>query len=66
MDSGMIQPAAAPDAKRATASAESDCTVPHSATRIEASAHIIVTVRYLPKRSPTGPMMSWIVPWLTA
>jgi hypothetical protein len=62
----MIHPAAAPDAKRATASAESDCTVPHSATRIEASAHITATVRYLPNRSPTGPMMSWIEPWLTA
>ena len=23
------------------------------------------TVRYLPNRSPTGPMMSWIEPWLT-
>jgi hypothetical protein len=66
MESGMIQPAAAPDAKRAIASAESDGTVPQSATRIEASAHITVTVRYLPKRSPTGPMMSWIEPWLTA
>ena len=62
----MIQPAAAPDAKRATASAESDCTVPHSATRTAARAHITATVRYLPKRSPTGPIMSWIEPWLTA
>ena len=62
----MIHPAAAPDAKRATASAESDCTVPHSATRMVASAHITATVRYLPKRSPTGPMMSWIEPWLSA
>ena len=62
----MIHPAAAPDAKRATASAESDCTVPHSATRIEPSAHITATVRYLPNRSPTGPMTSWIEPWLTA
>ncbi len=62
----MIQPAAAPDAKRATASAESDCTVPQSATRTAASAHITATVRYLPKRSPIGPMISWTEPWLTA
>jgi len=62
----MIQPAATPEAKRATASAESDCTVPHKATRIVASAHIVATVRYLPKRSPNGPMMSWIAPWPTA
>src|SRR5262249_35465467 len=62
---GRARPAP-PAAKRAAASAESDCTVPQSATRIAASAHITVTVRYLPKRSPTGPMMSWIEPWLTA
>jgi hypothetical protein len=60
----MIQPAAAPEAKRATASAESDCARPHSATRIVASAHIAATVRYLPNRSPTGPTISWIEPWL--
>ena len=61
----MIQPAAAPEAKRATASVGSEGTVPHNATSTVASAHMKVTVRYLPKRSPTGPMMSWMEPWLT-
>ena len=61
----MIQPAAAPDAKRASASAESDCAVPQSATSTAATAHITATVRYLPKRSPTGPITSWIEPWLS-
>src|SRR6266481_801228 len=41
MESGMIQPAAAPEAQRATASAESDCTVPHNATTIEASPTVV-------------------------
>ncbi len=54
----MIQPAAAPEAKRAAASAGSVVTMPHSATRSVASAHIVATVRYLPKRSAIGPMMS--------
>jgi len=62
----MIQPAAAPEAKRATASEPSECAVPHSATSTLANAHMTATVRYLPKRSPTGPMMSWMEPWLTA
>ena len=62
----MIQPAAAPDAKRATASADSECTVPQSATSMVASAHMTVTVRYFPKRSPIGPIISWTEPWLTA
>ena len=30
------------------------------------SAQASATVRYLPNRSPIGPMTSWIVPWVTA
>ena len=62
----MTQPAAAPVANRASASCGSDDTVPQIATRTAAIAHISATVRYFPKRSPTGPMTSWIEPWVTA
>ena len=29
-------------------------------------AQVSATVRYLPRRSPNGPMASWTVPWATA
>ena len=61
----MIHPAAAPEAKRASASAGSDCAVPQIATSTAASAHMTATVRYLPNRSPSGPITSWIEPWLS-
>ncbi len=58
----MIQPAAAPEQKRAIASCGSVVTSPHSATSTQASAHISATILYLPKRSVIGPMMSWTEP----
>ena len=62
----MIQPPAAPVASRASASCGSVETMPQIATRMAPIAHISATVRYLPKRSPTGPITSWIEPWVTA
>ena len=62
----MTQPAAAPVASRASASCGSVDTMPQTATRTAPIAQAKATVRYLPKRSPTGPMTSWIEPWVTA
>ncbi len=62
----MIQPAAAPVASRVSASCGSEPAMPHSATRTVPMAHITATARYLPRRSPNGPMTSWIEPWAMA
>jgi len=62
----MIQPAAAPVARRAKASCGSVLTVPQTATSTAPMAQVSATVRYLPKRSLIGPMTSWIEPCVTA
>ena len=62
----MTQPAAAPVASRASISCDSDRGQAADATSTAPMAHITATVRYLPKRSPTGPMTSWIEPWASA
>jgi hypothetical protein len=36
---------------------------PQIITRIAESAHITMAVGYLPKRSPIGPMKSWLDLW---
>ena len=51
----MTQPATAPVARRARTSCGSDDAVPQIATSAEASRLAMATVRYLPKRPPTGP-----------
>ena len=55
------------DAKRASASAVSDCASPQSAHQSRRdSAQATATVRYLPKRSPIGPMTSCTEPCVSA
>jgi hypothetical protein len=62
----MIQPAVRPVAMRASVSAFSDCASPQASTVRAQSAQPIATMRNLPKRSPIGPMTSWIEPWVIA
>jgi len=60
--SGMIQPAASPQARRATTSIGSEVARPQSSTSTVAAAQAAMMQGYLPKRSPTGPMTSWTEP----
>jgi hypothetical protein len=40
--------------------------MPQTATKMAPITQAAATVRYLPNRSPTGPMTSWIEPWVMA
>ena len=62
----MTQPAQAPASSRAIASSVSELASPQAMTRIEEARHMVMTVRYLPNRSPIGPMKSCTEPWATA
>ena len=50
---------------RASNSMLSECVMPHSATAMDAPAQVMATMRYLPKLSPIGPMMSCTEPWIS-
>jgi hypothetical protein len=62
----MTHPAAAPVASRAKASCGKVDTVPQMATSTAPMAQVSATVRYLPKRSASGPITSWTEPCVTA
>src|SRR5262249_47433387 len=64
--SGMIQPAASPQASRATTSIGKEVASPQNSTSTEAAAQAAMTQGYLPKRSPTGPMTSCTDPCASA
>jgi len=64
--SGMIQPADRPHARRAATSVGNDPASPHISTSTVDIAAAAVTQAYLPKRSPTGPMMSCTEPCASA
>src|SRR6478609_4112733 len=66
MASGMIQPADSPQARRAATSAGSEPASPHINTSTVDIAAAAVTQAYLPKRSPTGPMINCTEPWARA
>ena len=66
MASGMIQPADSPQARRAATSAGSEPASPHNNTNTVDIAAAAVTQAYLPKRSPTGPMINCTEPWASA
>src|SRR3954447_7250345 len=61
----MTQPARAPANSRAIASSGNVCASPHSRTRSDAPTAVMATVLYLPMRSPSGPITSWIDPCVT-
>ena len=59
---GMIQPVASPLPSRAATSSGNDDASPHSATMTVAAVAASATQRYLPKRSPIGPITSCTEP----
>jgi hypothetical protein len=60
---GMIQPVASPQASRAAIKNGSDGASPQASTSSVDAAAAIATQRYLPKRSPIGPITSCTEPW---
>ena len=62
MPSGMTQEAVMPAPMRASVSVVRLSAKPQAATVSADSAHMMAIIRYLPKRSPIGPMTSCIEP----
>jgi hypothetical protein len=66
MPRGMIHAAPTPDATRVTSSIDNEEVRPQAKTMTAQNAVAMAIMRYLPTRSPTGPLMSCMEPCMTA